>query len=63
MRFLLTVLAASNFLLTVQIGQLHAEEPKSAAEEPSVLFEDDFESGSDRWEIVDPESWKVEEHG
>ena len=28
-----------------------------------LLFEEDFESGIDRWQIIDPESWQVEEHG
>lgn len=27
------------------------------------LFEDDFEKGIDRWELVDPKSWKLEDHG
>lgn len=37
------------------------------AKEPSgdfnVLVEEDFEQGIDRWEIVDPKSWQMEEHG
>ena len=28
-----------------------------------VAFEEDFENGLDRWEIVDPKSWKLEDHG
>jgi hypothetical protein len=28
-----------------------------------VLFEEDFENGTDRWDIVDPKSWALEEHG
>jgi hypothetical protein len=28
-----------------------------------ILFEEDFESGMERWELVDPESWKLEDHG
>lgn len=28
-----------------------------------VAFEDDFENGLDRWEIIDPKSWKMEDHG
>ncbi len=27
------------------------------------IFTEDFESGIDRWELVDPKSWAVEEHG
>jgi len=26
-------------------------------------FEEDFEHGIDRWEIVDPKTWAIEEHG
>ena len=28
-----------------------------------LLFEDDFESGLRKWEIVDSKSWALEEHG
>ncbi len=28
-----------------------------------VIFEEDFENGLDRWELIDPESWKLEDHG
>lgn len=27
------------------------------------LFSEDFENGLDRWEIIDPESWALQEHG
>ena len=27
------------------------------AEEPKIRFQDDFESGTDRWEFLDPETW------
>ena len=29
------------------------------ADQPSVVFEEDFESGIDRWEVLDPKTWKV----
>ena len=29
------------------------------AEAPRVVFEEDFEKGTDRWEILDPESWQL----
>ena len=38
----------------------NAEEP---TEDSKVLFEEDFEQGIDRWEIIDPKSWQMEEHG
>ena len=28
-----------------------------------LLFEDDFENGHGKWEIVDSESWALQEHG
>ncbi len=27
------------------------------------IFTEDFENGFDRWELVDPKSWAIEEHG
>ncbi|TWU01684.1 hypothetical protein [Neorhodopirellula pilleata] len=29
---------------------------------PQVVFQEDFESGVDRWEVLDPETWKWTEH-
>jgi hypothetical protein len=29
------------------------------ADEPTVVFEEDFESGLDRWEILDPATWRI----
>ena len=29
------------------------------AGEPVVVFEEDFESGTDRWEILDPATWRI----
>ena len=31
--------------------------------EQRLAFEDDFENGLERWEIIDPQSWKMEDHG
>jgi hypothetical protein len=28
---------------------------------PTVVFEEDFESGIDRWEVLDPATWKIAE--
>ncbi|MDB4679074.1 hypothetical protein OAE79_01925 [Rhodopirellula sp.] len=33
------------------------------AQERRVVFEDDFESGIGRWERLDPETWKLVQHG
>ena len=29
------------------------------ADAPKVIFEENFEKGTDRWEILDPESWQL----
>lgn len=29
------------------------------ADAPEVVFEEDFEKGTDRWEILDPASWQL----
>lgn len=33
------------------------------ATRPKIIFAENFEQGIDRWEIVDPKSWGIEEHG
>lgn len=35
-----------------------ASRPLSAAE-PEVVFTEDFESGTERWEMLDPETWRI----
>jgi len=35
----------------------------AGADKRRSAFEENFESGLDRWEIVDPKSWKLEDHG
>jgi hypothetical protein len=40
-----------------------AARAQDAAGELPLVFEEDFENGLDRWEIIDPESWKLEDHG
>ena len=40
-----------------------AEKPAKGSADYRVAFEEDFESGLDRWEIIDPKSWKLEDHG
>jgi hypothetical protein len=41
------------------ISGLFADEASSR----TAVFTENFESGIDRWEIVDPKSWAIEEHG
>ena len=33
----------------------------AVAAEPEVVFQDDFESGLERWEILDPDTWRLRE--
>jgi hypothetical protein len=33
--------------------------PPANGQSPSVVFEDDFESGLVRWEVLDPETWRI----
>ena len=40
-----------------------ASNETTAAPAEGVLFEEDFENGMQRWELVDPGSWKLEDHG
>ncbi len=45
-------------------GILRAEDdgvPIVARDAPKIVFEDDFESGLDHWEILDPATWKLAE--
>lgn len=37
-----------------------AASPSPASE---VIFSEDFEAGLERWEIVDPQSWELQQHG
>ncbi len=52
---LLTILAAAGVLLVPL--------PAAAAEKSDLplVFEDDFETGADRWQPTDPEAWKITE--
>lgn len=38
------------------------DKPVDAGEQ-RVLFSEDFEDGIDQWEIMDPDSWRLEDHG
>ncbi|MCG8648684.1 MAG: hypothetical protein MI861_02565 [Pirellulales bacterium] len=33
------------------------------ADEPKTVFEEDFQNGHDRWEVLDPKTWKLTRHG
>ena len=41
---------------TQQSGDSHTQEMP-------VLFKDNFEDGSSKWEVIDNQSWKLEDHG
>ncbi|TWU58409.1 hypothetical protein Poly51_11870 [Rubripirellula tenax] len=34
----------------------------SVADEPKVVFSEDFESGLDRWQFLDPKTWRMTDH-
>ena len=51
----MTRFAAFSFLLI-------ASQLLVVADEPTVLFEDDFSNGIDRWEMLDPETWRATDH-
>ncbi|MFK8114269.1 MAG: hypothetical protein AB8B91_18860 [Rubripirellula sp.] len=34
----------------------------SFADQPSIAFQEDFESGTDRWQMLDPETWQLVDH-
>ncbi len=36
--------------------------PSLFADQPTVVFEEDFESGADRWQILDPATWRIADH-
>lgn len=38
-------------------------EPNNSQEQMPLLFEDDFENGLGKWDVVDSESWALQEHG
>lgn len=57
---LLTLASVGLSLSTVTC--VSAADPEVVADS-SVVFSEDFESGIDRWEIVDPKSWALQEHG
>lgn len=32
------------------------------AVEPTIVFEENFESGADRWQVLDPKTWRLVDH-
>ena len=45
----------------VTSGRAAAEQP--AVESDAVVFTDNFEDGAEKWRIIDPESWAIQQHG
>ena len=41
------------------VGQQHAAGQEAAGQEAAVVFEEDFESGLDRWQLLDPATWRI----
>lgn len=48
-----------NIRLSVLIAALLATGSPLSAADPDVVFQEDFESGFARWEILDPATWKM----
>lgn len=42
---------------------LKAQQAEEKADAGKPIFTEDFEQGLERWEIIDPESWQIEQHG
>lgn len=51
------MIAASQWLFV----DVAASEPRRLL--PIEVFREDFENGFDRWELIDPKSWALQEHG
>ncbi len=53
------------FFLVLGAFVLCTSKSLRAEEKPKLapIFTEEFEKGIDRWELVDPKSWAVEEHG
>ena len=63
---LIRILAAFPLMIACYAGPAWTAEKAAAAEpqkteEMPVVFEDDFESGLDRWEFTDDNAWKIAE--
>lgn len=52
---ILAAILISTAALATEIGAEESQMP--------VLFEEDFEHGIERWDIVDSDSWEIQEHG
>ena len=49
--------------MKVQFKNLQLTTSEAADDGHRLAFHDNFENGLERWEIIDPKSWKIEEHG
>lgn len=57
MRFIIPILAVAIFS-----GILPADDPQQDDAQDNVLFSDDFQRPSKRWEFLDPDTWKMKQH-
>jgi len=48
-----------NFTIAIAIG-LSANLARAA--DPAIVFSEDFESGTERWEFLDPDTWRIAQH-
>ncbi len=52
-----------SFVATLACLALPLQAADKSQERMPLLFEDDFENGHGKWEIVDNKSWALQEHG
>ena len=52
-----------NFRKDTRPGSQQTEGDDGGTKNQKLLFKEDFENGIAGWELIDPKSWKVEEHG
>ena len=50
-------------VLAWPVGTIATGQDDEALGQPGNAFQDDFEKGSARWEIINPASWKLADHG
>jgi hypothetical protein len=57
-----TLLRLVHCAVVLSILSLWSANPARAVE-PQVVFEEDFEAGIDRWQVLDPRTWRIADHG
>ncbi len=62
--FLIVSFLGTNWAIGQSDNNSNTQTPAvSTTDELPILFKDNFEGGSSKWEIIDSQSWKLEDHG